>query len=127
MLSYDAMVFQEHMIQKGCVPPYLQKHKMFPICKTQKELKDALYDYNNIRKKYLSIACERISKLYYFKVKSYHGKGNSTWVFSMIYPEHIRVITQAKEVDVHSLIGNIGGYVGFFLGYLIFKICMIIF
>ncbi len=32
------------------------------------------------------------------------------------YPEEIKIITQTKEVDVHSLIGNIGGYIVLFLG-----------
>ena len=28
----------------------------------------------------------------------------------------MKIIQQSKEVDIHSLIGNIGGYVGLFLG-----------
>ena len=32
------------------------------------------------------------------------------------YPEYARIITQSKDVDIHALIGNIGGYVGLFLG-----------
>ena len=127
MQSYDTMVFQEHMKQKGCVPPYLEQHHGFPICKSQKELKDAIYDYNNIRRKYIPIACERISRLYYYQQVSDQDEGNSTWAFSMTYPEHVRVVTQSKEVDAHSLVGNIGGYVGFFLGDLISYIYILIF
>ena len=119
-LCYDTMILQEHMIQNGCIPPYLKQHEEFPTCKTQKELKDAIYDFNKIRKKYIPIACERISRIYYIREWSNHDHGDSTWVFSMLYPDYIRVITQSKEVDVHSLIGNIGGYVGLFLGDLIF-------
>ena len=119
-LSYDTMILQEHMIQNGCIPPYLKQHEEFPTCKTQKELKDAIYDFNKIRKKYIPIACERISRIYYVRQWSDHDQGDSTLVFSMLYPDYIRVITQSKEVDVHSLIGNIGGYVGLFLGDLTF-------
>ena len=32
------------------------------------------------------------------------------------YPDYARVIVQSKDVDIHALIGNIGGYVGLFLG-----------
>ena len=116
ILSYDKMVLQEHMMRKGCIPPYLEDHEGFPICKTQTEIKDAIYSFMNIRKKYIPIACERISRVYHYDDDGYHFKDDSMWAFSMIYPEHIRVITQSKEVDVHSLIGNIGGYVGLFLG-----------
>ena len=34
----------------------------------------------------------------------------------IFYPVKGKVITQLKEVDAHSLIGNIGGYIGLFLG-----------
>ena len=46
----------------------------------------------------------------------YEGFGTETWIFIMAYPEYIRIITQSKDVDIHALIGNIGGYVGLFLG-----------
>ena len=36
------------------------------------------------------------------------------------YPEEVKTITQSQDVDVHSLIGNIGGYLGLFLGKPIF-------
>ena len=41
---------------------------------------------------------------------------NEIWRFSISYPEHLRIIIQSKEVDIHSLIGNIGGYLGLFTG-----------
>ena len=30
--------------------------------------------------------------------------------------EYARIMTHAKEVDIHGLVGNIGGYIGLFLG-----------
>ena len=35
---------------------------------------------------------------------------------AVTYPEYAKVIEQSKDVDIHALIGNIGGYVGLFLG-----------
>ena len=32
------------------------------------------------------------------------------------YPAQTKFITQSQAVDLHSLIGNIGGYIGLFLG-----------
>ena len=32
------------------------------------------------------------------------------------YPEQVKIITQSQAVDVHTIIGNIGGYIGLFLG-----------
>ena len=32
------------------------------------------------------------------------------------FRKEVKVISQSKEVDGHSLVGNIGGYIGLFLG-----------
>ena len=38
------------------------------------------------------------------------------WAFGIEYPQYVRIISQSKDVDIHALVGNIGGYVGLFLG-----------
>ena len=38
------------------------------------------------------------------------------WQIYIQYPEDIKIITQDKEIDIHGLIGNCGGYLGLFLG-----------
>ena len=32
------------------------------------------------------------------------------------FPENMKLIKQQKAIDAHALIGNIGGYIGLFLG-----------
>ena len=34
------------------------------------------------------------------------------------YPEQVKIISQSRAVNIESLIGNIGGYIGLFLGML---------
>ena len=46
---------------------------------------------------------------------------NKIWGLAVFYPREVRIITQSKEVDIHSLIGNVGGYLGLFLGKLNFS------
>ena len=99
------------------MPPYLKPIKRFPVCNKQEDLKRSAYSYERIRKKYLPMACERISRLYFAEgIPSDYMDPNATWRFSIVYPKYARIITQSKEVDIHALIGNIGGYVGLFLG-----------
>ena len=50
LLSFDNMVANEHVIQHGCIPPYLKPQNEFPVCNTQEDLKRALYSFNRIRK-----------------------------------------------------------------------------
>ena len=68
-------------------------------------------------------ACQRISKteIDVNQIPSQYSKDLRTWSITIDYPEEIKIITQSKEVDVHSLIGNIGGYLGLFLGKLILQ------
>ena len=32
------------------------------------------------------------------------------------YPDKVKYVTQYQAIDIHALIGNIGGYIGLFLG-----------
>ena len=77
-----------------------------------------MYEFKNVRSKYYPKSCTRASKIAFHQQGGAHSKDEVSdhWDFSIIYPEEVRLITQSKEVDVHTLIGNIGGYIGLFLG-----------
>lgn len=116
---YDDLVLKKHVRSNGCRPPYIGKYNWFPICNSSEDIKRATYDFNEARTMYYPKACQRISNLYK-EVKMYtieHG----LWKIGIVYPEEVRIITQSKEVDIHTLIGNIGGYIGFFLGTYMFN------
>ena len=114
-MSYDDMVAEKHVKEKGCNPPYFKSSKDFPHCNTSKEIRNARYYLRRVRRKYLPVACQRFSKIVY-NAQVVDSKSNDTLRFSLTYPEYVKIITQSKEVDVHALIGNIGGYVGLILG-----------
>ena len=40
----------------------------------------------------------------------------SGFMVAVLYPDKMKVVTQNQLVDVQVLIGNIGGYIGLFLG-----------
>ena len=66
-------------------------------------------------------ACQRVSKMRFSAqtAEFIPRKKADKWGFLIYYPKEIRIITQSKEVDIHTLIGNIGGYLGLFMGKLI--------
>ena len=106
-----------HIISKGCNVPYLKQLAGFPDCDTKERLKDAVYDYRTVRDKYLPVSCQRISTIAYaVEAKKTTSWFKTYWSLEIAYPKYLRIITQSQEVDIHSLIGNIGGYVGLFLG-----------
>ena len=46
---------------------------------------------------------------------------NTRLQFMIEYPDKMKIISQARSVDFHTLIGNIGGYIGLFLGMLLYS------
>ena len=82
------------------------------------DIKKSLYGYFETMKSSDSRPCRRISSFNddAFKVRFIKHHFKPFLMFGISYPDEIKVITQSKEVDVHSLIGNIGGYIGLFLG-----------
>ena len=117
--QFDSLVLDRHVKLIGCRPPYIQSVKskgnenVTPPCKTEKKLKESKFDFYKARTDYYPKACHRVSRVNYF-VKPYLVQLN--WRVKILYPEEVKMITQSKEVDIHALIGNIGGYVGLFLG-----------
>lgn len=115
-LRYDQMILKQHLSTTGCHPPYLETGTETPKCDSMKRLKESRFQYESVRAMNYPKDCKRMSEIRTFisggKLKSLEGK----WRFGISYPEEVKIITQSKEIDIHSLIGNIGGYFGLFLG-----------
>ena len=111
---YDDMVLKKHIRTTGCRAPYHASYKWFPICTTREEIKQSIYEFYLVGKQYYPKACQRISKIDFILQHRHATKGILMVIIN--YPDDIKIITQSKEVDGHALIGNIGGYIGLFLG-----------
>ena len=123
---YDTRVFEQHISKVGCRPPYLRTETSAPLCQAMKTMKESKFEYTVI--KYLDYLedCQILSKIRkemyggtrasYMWRNSKKVKLNSTLNLEIEFPDKITVITMSKEVDIHTLIGNIGGYIGLFLG-----------
>ena len=121
--SFDDMVLEKHIGINGCRAPYLKPVTGYPLCDTPEKIKKCTYTYQDVRKKYYASACQRLSKvrlgLQYYDTYRKHTHGilpTDVFAVGFKYPEYAKIITQSKEVDIHGLVGNIGGYIGLFLG-----------
>ena len=116
--EYDNMIVNEFMLGKECRPPYFMGAMYYPKCNNQKKIKEHKFGTKIRQKMRIPKSCQRISKVRTRIINTDEGKYSPSkeWSFRIFYPEEIKVITQSKDVDVHSLIGNIGGYLGLFLG-----------
>ena len=70
---------------------------------------------NELRNKYFPPPCLEMSNVV-SSMNILKEFNNTSPALVLNYPDKIKVITQLKSVDAHMLIGNIGGYIGLFLG-----------
>ena len=111
--SFDLRLLERHITMKGCRAPYHKHaHPSYPLCRNDTQLKEYAYVYDQVRAEYYPKPCQRITKLDF----QTDFKSVSDWGVIILYPEEVKLITQSKEVDGHALLGNIGGYIGLFLG-----------
>ena len=113
----DELSLKRHIEGIGCTAPYQEPYKQFPVCSTKKKIKESKYELSNIRNKYNYPPCQGMSKID-FELMDGFPPIDDLFMFTIVYPEQVKIITQSRAVDGHSLIGNIGGYIGLFLGML---------
>ena len=80
-------------------------------------MKDSLYEVTDIRRKRNYPPCQGMSKIDTEFINKF-PQTKDAFIFTIGYPEQVKVIKQSQAVDGHSLVGNIGGYIGLFLGIL---------
>ena len=115
---FDSLVLEKHLSQMECRISYLKTKKNVPLCNTSDKMRIGAFEYENSKSVNIPKACRRITKMK-LDMDEY-GKNwiedSKIWKFRIDYPEEVKIITQSKEVDIHGLIGNVGGYLGLFLG-----------
>lgn len=116
-MNYDDMVIKKHHNNIGCSPPYQKSNK--PICTKRNEMNASSYLLSEINNGDYPIPCKEMSK---FRIDSKETSAVTDLQFDFTYPSRIKVIQQIKSVDIQSLIGNIGGYIGLFLGYALIQL-----
>ena len=116
--SYDDKIVDEFLLRKGCRPPYFMGPSYYPKCDKKRKFRKNKFGTRIRRRLRIPKACQRISKIRTKMIITDANRNSPSkeWSFRIFYPEEVKIITQSKDVDVHSLIGNIGGYLGLFLG-----------
>ena len=108
--TYDEIIIDKLLRDKGCRVPYVKDHGSQPLCKIQ----DGKIHTNDYHQMNVLKACQRISKIK-TNIKQVEFLADQA-MYEIDFPYEVKVITQSKDIDIHSLIGNIGGYLGLFLG-----------
>ena len=94
-------------------------YKHVPICTTKAQIAAYNYDFATFKGKYTPHPCRSMTNIDYgYKEFQSIDEPESGFPLSIeiAYPDQIKIIRQSKAVDIHVFIGNIGGYIGLFLG-----------
>ena len=118
-MHFDDTVLKKHLKEVGCSAPYLNSGK--PPCITKEKMSESLYEMTKVKSKHSLQPCQEMSDIRYtFEIVEPQNISQlnvttplNVWVD---FPNRIKVITQSQSIDVQALIGNIGGYLGLFLG-----------
>ena len=116
--NFDQNFLDDHLGMVGCKAPYHRTNKNFELCGLQKKMEEASFDLGTteIQMK----ACTSISSLTFtYDESDIHGYGLDFFQLALKYPKQYRVTKMIRAIDIQTLIGNAGGYIGLFLGKLI--------
>ena len=112
-MHYDDLVLNRRISSVECESPYQRQNGK--LCTTKREMKSSQYEVDVVKAKYLPPPCQEITDVKY-KTNKLLNLPDRAPIISVIYPNLMKLISQNQSVNIHALIGNIGGYIGLFLG-----------
>ena len=119
-MFYDNILEQSHIDNIGCRAPYQTSQNQLPVCSTEEKMKKVVFDSLNLAEKYPPPCQEMPDIAYNYGIDDADDFGDAIPLY-VSFPDKWKIITLSKALDVHALIGNIGGYIGLFLGRIIFS------
>lgn len=114
-IDYDQQIFNHHAEKIGCKPPYLNVLGNFSTCISKDKIREGYFDYGLIRES-LKQSCRSLQNINSrLDERDVVTKEGGFWI-EFFPPDAFKEIIQVQAVDIHSLIGNCGGYIGLFCG-----------
>ena len=124
--NFDQLVLKRHLEKVGCRPPYISQYPDFPMCNTEADNKKAYFNGWGLQKVYADDPCQEMPTIDFNSEDTPAAPNITTYEIWVSYPFKGKIITQLREVDAQTLVGNIGGYIGLFLGKPLFSFKIIL-
>ena len=116
-MNWDEYEYLRHTEQIGCSASYHKSRKMFPKCSNATEMDKWRQIMNSIKAKRDDLPCQVMPRID-FDFTTTTTDVENKFIMTVVYPKQVKIITQSRAVDENVVIGNIGGYIGLFLGIL---------
>lgn len=120
-VDYDKKILDYYLEEIGCRAPYHSTSKNTSVCSSKEAMSRTMFNISAFPFA-LKHACTSIENINY-KYREYDTDDheNDRFWIGLTYPEKFKDINQVRAVDIQTVIGNAGGYVGLFLGMLVVK------
>ena len=112
--SYDDLKVKKAIENIGCKAPYHDLAYDIRICNDSENL--SMFKEIVLKQENFLPPCVESPQVSLELSKHVAGKTFGFFPLQIGYPKNIKLISQQKALDIHALIGNIGGYIGLFLG-----------
>ena len=115
--NWNDLLLLKHVKEIGCLPSYQESNKKFPMCSAINETKRWYNIWDKTRNERDYLPCQQMPRIDFAITNTkYTTTRKADMLITVGYPKQAKIITQSRAVDINTLIGNIGGYIGLFLG-----------
>ena len=128
-IDYDQMIFHEIAKKSQCVPGYLKRKSIFGVCKSTRQLKYYLNISPDDIITRFDPPCRSISKVQ-FDYEEIEEDDNGEGIVQIgvnMMDRTFKQIEQTSAYNFENLVGDVGGYLGLFLGYAVAEVPSTIF
>ena len=128
--NYDKTATTDHIKSVGCRAPFQEVDSNVPICSTMKDMMLAQYSISleNFDSHPYLRPCNSMQNIKF----SYEDNGKREWAAGVIRfwpmkPTHyFKEIEQTKAIPFLDLVGNVGGFIGIFIGHSVVQLLQFI-
>ena len=113
-MSYDEVKIKKAIQNVGCKALYHNLEYDIPICNRSEQL--PMFNAPHLEQIKIPPPCEEIPQVSFKVLKIWVGNTYGYYPLQIGFPKKMKLITQQQAIDIHALIGNIGGYIGLILG-----------
>ena len=124
--NYDKTLIEDHVKSIGCRTPFQEVDIDVPICSTMEDMRLAQYDISleNFDDNLYPRPCNSMESIK-FSFEDNERREFKTGVvrFWPLKPtNHFKEIEQTKAIPFLDLVGNVGGFIGIFIGHSVLQL-----
>ena len=114
-VNFDQMLIDYHLKRVGCKAPYHKTNEDMEICDRKEKILLANFDLTG-RERPMKPCTSASTIIFSYDEYEYNFKGSDWFHVVLQYPNQYRETKSVQAIDLQTVIGNAGGYIGLFLG-----------